>query len=179
MSLQALAAAIAQAEGVPAWVNNPGALVLGDQGYGVFNSAGVTIFGSAADGQNALLHQLGLVLNGQSAYENTSMNIQQFAVAWTGNDNPTSWANTVAGALGVPVSATIGQVLGLGGGSSTDPTAIDASNAPAPVDTTTDPTVLSAGLVPAAGGGISLATLAIAAGVGLVLYLVANSMGGE
>ena len=58
--VQALAQAIATAEGfgvpgaVPTRANNPGDLVMGDQGLGVANAEGVTIYPTIAAGWAAL-----------------------------------------------------------------------------------------------------------------------------
>jgi hypothetical protein len=102
-----LAQAIATAEGSPASANNPGDLALGDQGNGVFNSAGVTIFATLEQGVAALFHQLGLIFSGQSNVYSTSMTFAQLAQTYTGGDNASSWAATVAGALGVTPDTTL------------------------------------------------------------------------
>jgi hypothetical protein len=41
------------------------------------------------------------MFSGQSRYYNPGMSILDVAKIYTGNDNPTSWANTVAQVLGV------------------------------------------------------------------------------
>lgn len=109
--LDALAAAIALAENVTPSANNPGALALGDQGNGVLNSAGVTIFATLEEGEAALVEQLTRIENGVAKYLSPNMTIAQFAVTWTGNDNPAQWAATVAQALGVSTDTTIGEIL--------------------------------------------------------------------
>jgi hypothetical protein len=107
--IQDLATAITQAEGSPAHINNPGDLVR-DFGYptaGIFNSAGVLIFKSPVDGAAALLKQSALICTGQSSTILKSFTIYQMAVKYTGGDNASEWATSVADSLGVDVSTTL------------------------------------------------------------------------
>lgn len=109
--LIALAQAIARQENVAASANNPGALALGDQGNGVLNSAGVTIFSTFQQGWNALLNELTKVEDGAAKYLNPNMTLAQFAETWTGGDQSAAWAENVASFLGVTTDTTIGQIL--------------------------------------------------------------------
>lgn len=102
-----LAQAIATAEGSAPSANNPGSIALGNQGNGVLNSAGVTIFATIDAGVAALFHELNLVFTGRSAYMNTNMTIQEFAAKYTGGDAAASWAANVARALGVTTDTTL------------------------------------------------------------------------
>jgi hypothetical protein len=111
--VQQLAQAIATAEGfgipgaVPTRANNPGDLVLGDQGLGVANSAGVTIFATVAAGWAALYYELNLIFLGESSQYNPSMTFAQFAQKWTGGDNAGAWASNVTSSI----SASPGTLL--------------------------------------------------------------------
>lgn len=116
MLVETIARAIARAEGffvadsLPQRANNPGALTLGDVGFGTI--ADKTVFGSLAAGWEALHRQVALMLSGASAYYNPQMTLAQVAVIYTGGDNPTRWAQTVAGALGVTPATTLGELGG-------------------------------------------------------------------
>jgi len=110
--IPSFAQAIARAEGfyikgsVPARINNPGDLKLGDIGFGALPS-GITIFPTFDQGCRALYHQLDLILTNKSSEYNTSMTFSQIAVIWTGNDNPMGWASTVAKSLNILPDMTI------------------------------------------------------------------------
>ena len=101
-----LASAIARAEGfgisgtVPTTAHNPGDLVLGDQGLGVANSAGVTIFPDDTTGWGALYHELNLIFSGESSVYSPGLSFGAFAQLWTGGDNPGGWATTVSQNVG-------------------------------------------------------------------------------
>jgi hypothetical protein len=92
--LKTFAEAIAAAEGfgtpgaIPTTRNNPGDLKLG-------SDDSISTFNTLTDGWNALYHQLSLVVSGASAYYSLDMSIADFAVTWTGNDNPAGWTATV------------------------------------------------------------------------------------
>lgn len=109
--LQQLAAAIARAEGfgiegaIPTLANNPGDLVLGDQGHGTMGM-GITIFGSANDGWNALYHELNLIFSGTSRVYNTAMTFAEIAAHWTQTEVG-SWASNVASAVGASVTDSL------------------------------------------------------------------------
>jgi len=104
-----MAAAIAQAEGFnvpntqPARLHNPGDLTDPDTGQ-------LRTFSNDADGYAALYNQVRLMLTGQSRIYTLDMSLAQVAVIYTGNDNPAGWARTVANALGVSTSTTLGQI---------------------------------------------------------------------
>jgi len=111
---QSLANGIATAEGynvpgsIPDQANNPGDLKLGDQGYGTIN--GVTVFPSADAGFTALNNQVQLIQSGNSkAGYSTDMSINQVAQLYTGGDNPTGWAATVAKTAGVDPNSNFSQ----------------------------------------------------------------------
>jgi hypothetical protein len=111
-AVEALSQAITKAENSPVdQTNNPGDLVLGDVGNGIFNSAGVTIFSTLEDGIQALYNQVNLIFTGQSKNFNTNMTIAELAQEWTGGDQAASWAATVAQELGVTPSTTIADWL--------------------------------------------------------------------
>ncbi len=117
-------AAIARAEGVNPSANNPGALALGDVGNGTLNSSGVSIFTTIEEGWQRLYTQLEKVLSGNDALWNgkaadmfglpsaTDLTIGQFSQIWTGGDNPTTWADSVAGSLGVTPETPVSQLGG-------------------------------------------------------------------
>lgn len=109
--IDALAAAIAQAEGADPSINNPGDLTAGDVDSrsitGTFNDAGVVIIDSIENGWNALYSKLQNIFSGNSSVYNPSMTISQFAMTYTGGDNADSWASTVASALGVTPDTTL------------------------------------------------------------------------
>jgi hypothetical protein len=113
-----LANAIAIAEGfgvpgaVPTRANNPGDIAFGDIGYGVANSAGVTIYASPSDGWAALYNQLNLIFSLQSHVYNPAMTFLDMAVKWTGGDNAGAWAANVAASLGVQTSTTLADWAG-------------------------------------------------------------------
>jgi hypothetical protein len=110
--IPSFAYAIAKAEGffikgsVPARINNPGDLKLGDIGFGALLN-GITIYPSFAQGVEALYNELNLILTNTSSEYNTSMNFAQMAFIWSGNDNPVGWSDTVAKSLNVFVDTTI------------------------------------------------------------------------
>ena len=120
----AFSTAISKAENVSPAANNPGALRLGDLGFGTLNDAGVTIFDTLSRGWLSLYRQIGKIFSGADALWNekaselfgvpsaTDLTIAQFAYIWTGNDNPAGWAETVAGQLGVSVDTPISQLGG-------------------------------------------------------------------
>jgi hypothetical protein len=108
-----LAQAIATAEGygvpgaVPTRANNPGDLVNGDVGFGLANSAGVTVYGSYVDGLSALYHQLNLIFTGASEVYSTEMSFATFARIWTGGDNFSAWAQNVSALVGASPSTLL------------------------------------------------------------------------
>lgn len=118
--VQAVARAIATAEGffvagaLPQRANNPGNLMLGDIGFGMIN--GKTIYASAADGWNALYHQVRLMFTGASRYYHPELTLREIAEIYTGGDNPISWATNVARSLGVSIETKLKDLLGSGGG---------------------------------------------------------------
>lgn len=163
----AWAIATSLAENVSASANNPGGLALGDRGHGVLNSAGVTIFGSPEDGWEALFNQIEAVLSGASAYENAQMSIAQFAVTWTGNDNASSWANSVAAYFGVPTTMTVGDVINAVNVAAAAPSTVPG------VDPDSLPSVNSAGVNLS---GLSWTTIVLlAAALGLLLFMPSDN----
>jgi hypothetical protein len=125
--LSPLAAAISQAEGfgasannIPTASNNPGNLELGDVGYGTAttsNGGGVTVYGSLADGANALENQVSNILSGNSSLYNPDMTIQQLGDTYVNGPNggtttgSQNWASNVANSLGVSPSTTVGSAV--------------------------------------------------------------------
>lgn len=111
--VQALADAIAKAEGANPSINNPGDLTGGDvpQAHqtGVFNAAGVVKIDTLQNGWNALFAKLSNIMNGNSAIYSPDMTIDELSVVYTGNDNAAAWASTVASQLGVTTDTTIRQ----------------------------------------------------------------------
>jgi hypothetical protein len=124
--IDALANAIANAEGADPANNNPGDLTAGDfdpsNVTGTFNSAGVAIVDSLENGWNALYNKLGNILNGQSSVYSSDMSISEFAETYTGGDNAARWAESVASALGVTVDTTLAdaQAIFTGNGGDND-----------------------------------------------------------
>lgn len=122
-AIGALAKAIALAEGSPSSWNNPGDLTAGDsegfpvqrndQGNPIVNSAGVVRFASLTDGVNALYNKLLRIQNGTSKVYSQSLSLLDFANTYTGGDNASGWAQTVASELGLdPNTSTVGDALG-------------------------------------------------------------------
>lgn len=118
--IQALANAIAKAEGANPSINNPGDLSSGDfpaaHVTGIFNSAGVAIVDTLENGWAALYNKLSNIFSGNSAVYSPSMTISQFAQTYTGGDNAQAWANTVAGELGVTPDTTLADAQAQYGG---------------------------------------------------------------
>jgi hypothetical protein len=112
-----LAQAIAKAEGfyiagsLPQRCHNPGDLEIQSVGYGTDN--GKTIFPDDEAGWMALEHECDLILYGLSraGYKLTDT-IMQMAFRYTGNDGATTWALTVARALGISTLTTLEQYMG-------------------------------------------------------------------
>ncbi len=111
----ALAQAIARAEGyfvpgsLPARINNPGDLELGDRGNGVTN--GKTHYPSPFAGWEALRSETTMILAGKSHYIKPSMPLSQVAEVYTGHDNAPAWADIVAKAIGITPDATLQSFL--------------------------------------------------------------------
>lgn len=109
--IDAFANAIANAEGSNPSINNPGDLTSGDfdpsNVTGVFNSAGVAIVDTVQNGWSALYTKLQNALSGNSAIYSADMTIQEFADKFTGGDNSSSWASSVASDLGVSTDTTL------------------------------------------------------------------------
>ena len=106
--------AIATAEGYgvagarPTVNNNPGDL----RGWpgAPTDSAGYSVFPSAAAGWAALEQQLATIAAGESAYYTPDMTIAQMGAVYA--DGDPNWAANVAAALGVTTSAMIGSFIG-------------------------------------------------------------------
>lgn len=109
-----LAEAIATAEGfyvpnsLPARCHNPGDLELGNVGGGTVN--GKTVFPDDSAGWMALQHQCDLMLTGHSHVYKLTDNILEVAFKYTGGDNPTAWAMTVAQKLGVSQNTKLSEL---------------------------------------------------------------------
>lgn len=113
---QTLANGIATAEGynvpgsIPDIANNPGDLKIGDVGYGT-QPNGITNFADPEAGFAALNHQVQLIQSGNSTVGYTpDMSINEVAQLYTGGDNPTGWADTVAKAAGTTPTSNFAQV---------------------------------------------------------------------
>lgn len=130
-AISPLMQAIATAEGgLINGSNNPGSLALGDQGAGVFNSAGVTIFSSLADGWTALSQFLSNLFSGASWYT-PNMTLQQFANSYVNGPygplginaqtaGSTNWANNVvvslqAAGIAVTTDTPMSDIVSLAG----------------------------------------------------------------
>lgn len=101
-----VAEAIAKAEGF----GIPGAIPTVRDNPGDIEEAGVVkTFENVAQGQSALYAQITKVVNGTSKYYRLSMSWYDFASVWTGKDNWTQWAETVAAHLGVDPSSTLAE----------------------------------------------------------------------
>lgn len=118
--IDAFANAIAKAEGSDPSINNPGDLTTGDFNpdnvLGEFNSAGVAVVDSIANGWAALYNKLGNALSGNSEIYSADMTIQEFADKFTGGDNADTWAQSVAGDLGVTTDTTLADAQAQFGG---------------------------------------------------------------
>lgn len=134
--VQAIAQAIAKAEGgtipgtLPYRTNNP---------CDIFPGGNKSGFSSMDDGWNACYGQVSAILSGSSSYYTPDEPISSIAQTYTGNDNPTAWANIVSSALGLSPSDPL--------------TAAGGATAQNPPDSST-------GLqTPDTGGGFDLSTL--------------------
>lgn len=112
---KAIAQAIAKAEGFfvsgsePQRAHNPGDLELGDVGNGLlFNK---TIFATDDDGWNALYHQIGLMISGDSKIYDPSMSWRDIAASWVGTSDANNWMLNVTNALGVLPDSTLGDYV--------------------------------------------------------------------
>jgi hypothetical protein len=109
--IDALANAIANAEGSDPSINNPGDLTAGDVPgsniTGTFNSAGVVIIDTLQNGWNALYTKLQSIMSGNSTVYSPDMTISELAQTYTGGDNADSWASSVAQSLGVSTDTTL------------------------------------------------------------------------
>lgn len=108
-SVDALARAIAYAEGSPSSWNNPGDLTksFGYANEGPQNADGVLKFSTLDDGWKALYAQIFDILSGNSHFT-LSETLEEFGLRYSGNPN---WAGNVAKELGVSTDATLGEVL--------------------------------------------------------------------
>ena len=121
--MKKFAKAISVAEGyglpgaIPTLANNPGDLKI--PGWtGESLGTGISVLQpdtldspSAPDGGWArLLHQLSLIMTGESQVYDPTDTISEMAQKWTAT-NPDDWAANVANALGVSVDTPIGELL--------------------------------------------------------------------
>jgi hypothetical protein len=94
--------------------NNPGNLIFVGQAGATQGAGGFASFPSYDAGYQALLNQI-------QNYANRGLTIDQmmnlYAPAGQGSNNPTAYANTIAGALGVSTDTTVANALA-GAGSS-------------------------------------------------------------
>jgi hypothetical protein len=114
--IQAIAKAIAKAEGfgipgaIPTVSHNPGNLKLGDTGNGT--NQGKTIFPDDATGWQALYHQVGLMISGQSDYYGPGDTWRDIAGTWVGTPDANNWMLTVTRELSVGPDSTLGDYYG-------------------------------------------------------------------
>jgi hypothetical protein len=114
--IQDFARAIARAEGfyivgsAPYRAHNPGALKMPGWKGPTTGDQGISVFGSDAEGWDALHRQLWLIATGKSGVYNVDMSILDMARKWT-NTEQSGWSQNVANALGVPTSTKLSQVL--------------------------------------------------------------------
>jgi len=93
----------------PTVANNPGALTVDITGTGIgFDSGGLVMYASYADGREALETQVRWMLTGQSSRFNPGMTIAQVAATYT--DNASAWARNVAAFIGVSPDTVISQI---------------------------------------------------------------------
>lgn len=110
-NVQRFAEAIAKAEGfgkpgaIPTLRNNPGNLKMPKDG------GQITTFATAEEGWEALRKQIRLIASGDSRFYNLNMTLVEMAQIWTGEAAFRNWSRNVSISLGMPESATIGQVL--------------------------------------------------------------------
>jgi|SRR5271155_3592998 len=156
-----IAATIQQMEGYyPGSVayqnNNPGNLMYAGQSGATKGTNGFAVFPTYQDGYNALLNQLNI-------YANQGLTINQmmakYAPAYDNNgnpipgNNPTLYASTIAGSLGVSPNTTVADALaGTGGTGGTDTVTTDSTLASDTTDSI-DPTTL------AVAGALTLAVI--------------------
>lgn len=114
--VESLSEAIAYAEGYyiegsrPNRNNNPGDLTVDITGTGVGFDGPFVVYGSAYDGWQALRRQIEKMIDGTSSIYNRSMSILEIASRYT-TTQVQSWANNVAGYLGVDTSVTLDSLL--------------------------------------------------------------------
>lgn len=134
--------------------NNPGNLVYAGQPGASPGPNGFAVFDTYQDGYNALVNQIGLYASGSCSACNgqpqtlASM-FQIYAPAGQGSNNPTAYANYVAGVLGVDPSTPVSSVLTSSAGASPDLSSVFSQ----PVNIagfSIDPMALAAGIVFAA-----------------------------
>lgn len=115
-AIKALAQAIARAEGfyivgsAPNRAHNPGAMKVPGWKGQTTGSEGITVFGSDAEGWQALYRQLNLIASGRSGVYTLGMSIEEMARRWTATQQ-SEWAANVSQTLGVPSSTSLSQVL--------------------------------------------------------------------
>lgn len=81
--------------------NNPG---------DIFGSDGtLNTYSTLQEGWNALEAQISKYLTGSSAYANGDTSISDLAQTYTGGDNASGWASSVASGVGLSPSASISQ----------------------------------------------------------------------
>ena len=121
-------AAIGGAEGygqpgaIPTLANNPGDLVLGDQGLGTLGQ-GITVFPTPQAGATALDNQVTKMANGTSSVYAPNESIAQIGQTYAGANGGSSWAANVAKSLGISPSSSLFSFLnnnaGIGSNSTT------------------------------------------------------------
>lgn len=142
-----IAATITQIEGVnPAYIanNNPGNLIYVGQAGATMGTGGFAAFPTYAAGYQALLNQI-------QNYANRGLTIDQmmalYAPAGQGSNDPTSYANSIASALGVSSDATVADAIS---GSSTvsgvDSSLTDLTDSLDSSVSSIDPTLVGAGI---------------------------------
>jgi hypothetical protein len=151
--------------------NNPGNLMAAGQPGCTATAAGFCSFDSYADGWNALLNQISL---DASRGETISQFISKYAPASAGND-PTTYANNVASAVGLSPDALLSTAISQDGGA-----AVASSLAPdsfitqglTDVSSTIDDAFGGSGVdLSSIGLGVVDPAVLVAAGLGLLVVL--------
>jgi hypothetical protein len=153
--------------------NNPGNLMAAGQPNCTATSAGFCSFPTFADGWNALLNQISL---DAGRGETISQFISKYAPASDGND-PTTYADNVASAVGLPPSALLSTAIsqsGAGTDASSSSPGDSVFNITLPdlsdVDAEIDSSLGSNGIdLSSIGLGVVDPAVLIAAGLGLLL----------
>jgi hypothetical protein len=96
---------------IPTQAKNPGALELGDIGYGVRKAANkqeITVFPTEQAGWDALNNQLNLIFSGKDSKYPPTMTLAEFGQKYSGGD--ADYGAKIAASMGVDPSTTLGQI---------------------------------------------------------------------